>query len=154
MEHKYAQLLVYLNSGIFTISTVIVNTYRITGYSFLLLISWGCALFSLIFILLSFLSSIKSFKIEIDSWDKNKKASVCNCYIIVTKILTNLSTFLLIGALILLFIFFSFNFFHMNHPKSKTFVETTPVTMQKNTEPATSGPSPTEFFVTPPTQSN
>lgn len=154
MEHKYAQLLVYLNSGIFTISTVLVNTYKISDYSFLLLISWGCALFSLIFILISFQSSIKSFKVEIDSWDKNRKASLCNCYLIATKILTSLSTVLLTSALILLFIFFSFNFYFMNNSETKTYVEGTPINMQKNSEPETSGPSPTEFFVTPPTQKN
>lgn len=152
MENKYAQLLVYLNSGIFTVSAILVNMYQIIFYKFFIIISWLCAGTSLIFILLSFLFSIKSFKEALIKWDKYRKEVNFSWYVIFMKFCTWLSIVLLMFAIFFLFLFFSLNLLTMNNQNPKTFVESQPVGVQKSSEPTSSWTSPTEFFATPPAQ--
>jgi len=145
MEHQYSQLLVYLNSGIFIASSVIVNMYKIIQYKWIIITSWWLAAISLIFILLSFIFSIESFKETIDLW-KQRKENLHSIYNKLMRLCTCLSSFLLFIAIIFTLIFFTLNFLNMSDNQSKTFVENEHVSMQKNHEPVSAGISPTEFF--------
>lgn len=145
MEHQYSQLLVYLNSGIFIASSVIVNMYQIIQYKWIIIASWWLAATSLIFILLSFTFSIESFKETIDLW-KQKRENLHSLYNKLMRLCTCLSSFLLFVAIVFTLIFFTLNFLSMSDNTSKTFVESAPVSLQKNSEPVSAGISPTEFF--------
>jgi len=48
MEHQYSQLLVFLNSGIFIASSVLVNMYQEIGYKWIIVSAWWLAAISLI----------------------------------------------------------------------------------------------------------
>lgn len=145
MEHQYSQLLVYLNSGVFVASSVIATMYDKVDYKWIIMASWWCAAISFIFVLLSFIFSIKSFAETIDLW-KERKENLNSWYMRFMKISTNFSTFFLLIALVLTLIFFSLNFLRMTDKNTQTFVECTPIGVQKNSEPVSAGISPTEFF--------
>lgn len=146
MEHQYSQLLVYLNSGIFIASSVLVNTYEKVEYECVIVASWWISAVSLIFILLSFIFSIESFKYAIWLWDKERKEDIDNIYVKIMNASIYISTFFLFSAIILTLIFFTLNFLNMSDNKPKTFVESSPVGVQKNSEPVSAGISPAEFF--------
>ena len=146
MDHQYTQLLVYLNSGIFIASSVIANMYEKIGYKSIIVTSWWLSAISLIFILLSFVFSIESFKYAIRLWDKERKEDIHNIYVRTMNISICISTFLLFSAIVLTLIFFTLNFLHMSDTTSKTFVETTLTWVQKKSEPVSAGMSPAEFL--------
>lgn len=145
MEHQYSQLLVYLDSGIFITSSVLVNLYEKLEYKWIMVTGWWLAAISLLFILLSFIFSIESFKETIDLW-KQRKENLRSLYNKLMRLCTCLSSFLLFVAIIFTLIFFTLNFLTMSDNKTKTFVESEHVSMQKNSEPVSAGISPVDFF--------
>lgn len=145
MEHQYSQLLVYLNSGIFIASSVIANMYEKIEYKYIIIVSWWLAALSLIFILLSFIFSIESFKQTIILW-KQRKENLDSIYNKLMNLSTCISSLFLFIAIILTLLFFTLNFLKMSDNKTQTFVEKSPVGLQKNSEPVSAGISPAEFF--------
>ena len=146
MDNKFSQLLVYLDSGIFITSSVLVNMYDKVEYKWVIVTSWWLSTLSLIFVLLSFIFSIQSFKHAIQLWDKERKEDLNNIYIKVMNTSTCISTFLVFLAIIFTLIFFTLNFLFMSDNTPKTFVESESVMVQKNHEQVSAGISPTEFF--------
>lgn len=112
VENKYSQHLVYLAAWIFTFIFSIDKIFdsKKLLYKILLNYSIGLSILTLIFILFSFLFSIRAFKERLDYWDEKKEDLPIDCNSKIMNFFIYSWTLSIIISIILLFIFYILNF--------------------------------------------
>ncbi len=113
-ESKFSQNLIFLASGVFTLSIAFSKYIDIVEYKELLIVSWICSLLSLFTILFSFYFSANAFQEEIKCWDEKEKDCEKNCSNLIRKWCVGFSIFCFVLSLVLFLIFYSLNFLYVN----------------------------------------